>query len=198
MGETFIPGEPCVYGLLEELINYLEEDEDAAVNASSAIKNDFETQDGTSHSTANARLEAIRALNPAWIMSTPITEKKSTFIARAAHVTRPDLAAKFLQHLLLTDKKASKATHNVTAWRMRGGEAIYQDCDDDGETAAGGRLLHLMQIMDVWDVMVVVTRWYGGVQLGPDRFRIINQVARDALVQGGWAKEDGEKQKGHK
>jgi putative IMPACT (imprinted ancient) family translation regulator len=30
--------------------------------------------------------------------------------------------------------------------------------------------LHLMQLMDVWDVMVVVTRWYGGVHLGPDRY----------------------------
>jgi putative IMPACT (imprinted ancient) family translation regulator len=46
-----------------------------------------------------------------------------------------------------------------------------------------------MQLMDVWDVMVVVTRWYGGIQLGPDRFRIINTAAREALVQGGFAKE---------
>jgi hypothetical protein len=25
-------------------------------------------------------------------------------------------------------------------------------------------------------VMVVVTRWYGGVPMGPDRFRVINAV----------------------
>lgn len=42
--------------------------------------------------------------------------------------------------------------------------------------------------MDVWDVVVVVTRWYGGVKLGPDRFRIINAAARDALVKGGFEK----------
>lgn len=45
-----------------------------------------------------------------------------------------------------------------------------------------------MQLMDVWDVVVVVTRWYGGVKLGPDRFRIINAAARDALVKGGFEK----------
>jgi len=45
----------------------------------------------------------------------------------------------------------------------------YQDNDDDGETAAGGRLAHLLQVMDVWNMLVVVSRWYGGVKLGPDR-----------------------------
>ena len=55
--------------------------------------------------------------------------------------------------------------------------------------------------MDVWNAMVVVTRWYGGVQLGPDRFRIINQTARDALVKGGLvqdAAKEGTKKKGRK
>ena len=62
--------------------------------------------------------------------------------------------------------------------------------------------MHLMQLMDVWNVVVVVTRWYGGTKLGPDRFRIINSVARDALVKGGFVKtEDNkahEKEKGGK
>ncbi|KAG5926753.1 hypothetical protein E4U42_002972, partial [Claviceps africana] len=62
-----------------------------------------------------------------------------------------------------------------------GAELQFQDCDDDGETAAGGRLLHLMQVMDVWGVVVVVSRWFGGVKLGPRRFAVINAVARDGL-----------------
>ena len=72
------------------------------------------------------------------------------------------------------------------------GETVVQDYDDDGETAAGGRLLHVMQLMDVWNVVVVVTRWYGGIQLGPARFRLINDVGRDALVKGGFTKEKEE------
>lgn len=74
----------------------------------------------------------------------------------------------------------------------------YQDCDDDGETAAGGRILHLLELMGVWDAMVVVTRWYGGIHLGPDRFRIINQTARDAIVKAGFAQhgaKEGTKKK---
>ncbi|OJJ48956.1 hypothetical protein ASPZODRAFT_129298 [Penicilliopsis zonata CBS 506.65] len=132
---------------------------------------------------------------PEWILSEVVTEKKSIFVGRAAHVTSVEQARGFIDHLLATEKKVAAATHNISAWRIRqqsatNGERVFQDCDDDGETAAGGRLLHLMQLMDVWDVVVVVTRWYGGVLLGPDRFRIINAVGRDALARGGFAREE--------
>ena len=97
----------------------------------------------------------------------------------------------YLAHLLATDKKVAKATHNITAWRIRGEAGVqYQDCDDDGETAAGGRLLHLLELMNSWNVMVVVTRWYGGVHLGPDRFRLINQCGRDAVVKAGFGPQE--------
>jgi putative IMPACT (imprinted ancient) family translation regulator len=105
-----------------------------------------------------------------------------------------------VQHLASTDKRAAKATHNIAAWRIRGppdSGTRFQDYDDDGETA-GGRLLHLLQLMDAWDVVVVVSRWYGGVQLGPDRFRIINGVARAALILGGFVADKGEKEGGKK
>lgn len=199
--EVWLYGEPCVYGLIDELTRYIEEDKLAAAEAVS--EHEHEQDDGDEEgSTLNPNLNTSTPslVPPVWTLSTPVTEKKSIFLARAAPVSTPTLAAAHLQHLLATDRRAAKATHNITAWRIRGGgETVYQDCDDDGETAAGGRLLHLMQIMDVWDVMVVVSRWYGGVQLGPDRFRIINQVARDALVLGGWGREDpGGGKRGHK
>jgi putative IMPACT (imprinted ancient) family translation regulator len=54
---------------------------------------------------------------------------------------------------------------------------VIQDNDDDGETAAGSRLAHLLQVMEVRDVCVVVSRWYGGIKLGPDRFA--NPCLRD-------------------
>lgn len=59
------------------------------------------------------------------------------------------------------------------------------DYDDDGETQAGSRLKHLLEILEVENVLVVVTRWFGGVHLGPDRFKHINQAARDALELAG-------------
>jgi putative IMPACT (imprinted ancient) family translation regulator len=38
--------------------------------------------------------------------------------------------------------------------------AKHIDNDDDGETAAGSRLLHLMSILDVKNVVVVVSRYF--------------------------------------
>ncbi|KAK2763098.1 hypothetical protein FQN54_009732 [Arachnomyces sp. PD_36] len=135
---------------------------------------------------------------PNWTLSDIISEKKSVFVGRAVTVESKEEAESYLDHLLATEKKVASATHNITAWRIRQRnkqgavtDTVIQDFDDDGETAAGGRLLHLMQLMDVWDVVVVVTRWFGGVKLGPDRFRLINAAGRDALVKGGFAKKEG-------
>jgi putative IMPACT (imprinted ancient) family translation regulator len=53
--------------------------------------------------------------------------------------------------------------------------------------------------MDLWNTMVIVTRWYGGQKLGPRRFTLINQAARDAFVKAGLVNEGGAgtKKKGH-
>lgn len=39
------------------------------------------------------------------------------------------------------------------------------------------------------NVLVVVTRYFGGIHLGPDRFKHINQSARNALEVGGFLDE---------
>ncbi len=39
------------------------------------------------------------------------------------------------------------------------------------------------QILDVRNVLVVVSRWYGGILLGPDRFKHISNCARSILIQ---------------
>ena len=127
---------------------------------------------------------------PAWFVSEPLTFNKSTFVARICPVSSMADVTDAVSHLLASNKKVASATHNIKGWRFRSDNAsgMTQDYDDDGETAAGGRMLHLMQLMNVSDVLVLVTRWFGGVKLGPDRFRIINNVARDALIQGGFTK----------
>jgi hypothetical protein len=176
LSKVYRPGEPCMYDLIEEMNVVLEDGSDLKP---------AETVDDADASIA-APTENGTPAN--WTVGAQITEKKSVFVARAAAASSPDEAKAFIQHLIATDKRVAKATHNMAAWRIRGadGTTSYQDCDDDGETAAGGRLLHLLQVMDCWGVCVVVSRWYGGVKLGPDRFRLINSAARDVLVAGGF------------
>ena len=141
---------------------------------------------------------------PKWTTSAPLTIQKSTFLAHAAPCTSRPEALSHIATLISSSKKLASATHNITAYRIRLRQqaavssgalpaSYIQDSNDDGETAAGSRLLHLLQVMGCEDVVVVVTRWYGGVKLGGERFRCIGNVAREALVEGGWGRNPKEK-----
>ncbi|XP_037080155.1 protein IMPACT-like [Pollicipes pollicipes] len=83
------------------------------------------------------------------------------------------------------------------AYRIGGATsgAFQQDCDDDGETHAGARMLHLLEILAVRDVVVVVSRWFGGILLGPDRFRHINNATRGVLLLSGVLRPPEDKKK---
>eukprot|EP00198_Chlamydomonas_reinhardtii_P003848 XP_001693184.1 predicted protein [Chlamydomonas reinhardtii] len=78
-----------------------------------------------------------------------------------------------------------KSTFQAHVAPVKSFEEVAADYDDDGETAAGGRLLHLLQAADVRNVVVVVSRWFGGVLMGPGRFTAINNTARVLLEQMG-------------
>ncbi|KAL2608170.1 hypothetical protein R1flu_026743 [Riccia fluitans] len=126
----------------------------------------------------------------------PLVDRKSVFIASVASVTSVQEVQDVKQYLL-SNPKIAKATHNILAYRIvqprtgKGkhgleGETVISDCDDDGENAAGGRLLHLLEMCKCKNVVVVVSRWYGGTLLGPDRFKHINNVARELLDAQGF------------
>ncbi|CAJ2508198.1 Uu.00g093840.m01.CDS01 [Anthostomella pinea] len=192
LGSVYQPGIVCLFDAIEELARLLE----------SLAPEDEPQADPTPEEAEDVPADAdvrdeMDMKEPPWVLSDPVVELRSTFIARCAAVSSTVEAEAFVQHLLLSDKKIRSATHNITAWRIKGpNNTTFQDCNDDGETAAGGRLLRLMQLMDLWDVMVVVTRWYGGHKLGPHRFALINQAARDSFVKAGLVRDSSTKKKG--
>lgn len=118
-----------------------------------------------------------------WSISDPIIDRKSTFVAFAKSVSSVKEAEDCL-YSLLEDKKIARATHAMRAWRIKHDKGFYQDCDDDGETAAGGRMLHLLTVMNAENIIAVCVRWFGGIHLGPDRFKHINNATRDAIFKG--------------
>lgn len=210
---VFQEGNVCLYDALEEFERRKADDDETSEEPITSLD---DGNDGKkSENDQNEEIQDVADMlvdPPSWVVSDPIVENKSTFVAHVAAVSSAEQARQYLQHLLASDKRIRSATHNISAWRIRGPTALgtnsnssttgppssssstavaaitsYQDCDDDGETAAGGRLLHLMQVMEVWGAMVVVTRWYGGVKLGPRRFAVINSVARDGFVKAGLA-----------
>ncbi|CAL8111480.1 unnamed protein product [Orchesella dallaii] len=117
----------------------------------------------------------------------PLTDRKSTFQAHVAPINEI-CQVRLVLNQLYENKKIAVATHNMYAYRILKQEpnTWLQDCDDDGETHAGSRLLHLLQILNCRNVMVVVSRWYGGIQLHADRFKHINNVARQTLSEFGF------------
>lgn len=56
---------------------------------------------------------------------------------------------------------------------------LNQGSKDDGERWGGERILRVMQSQGVIDAVVVVSRWYGGIQLGPARFAHIETCAQE-------------------
>lgn len=128
------------------------------------------------------------------------TDRKSVFIAHLAPLTSPSSLPPLLSYIH-THPRYSRATHNISAYRLSSPSYTESGCDDDGEDRAGGRLLRLLEVTGVVNVVVVVTRFYGGVKLGPERFRIINNVARELLEREGWIEDkkgEGGKGKGGK
>lgn len=85
--------------------------------------------------------------------------RHSRFLAQAAPVESPEEALAFIARVSDPD-----ATHNCWAWR------IGQDCrsSDDGEPAgtAGRPILAAIDGQGYDRVVVVVTRWFGGIKLG--------------------------------
>ncbi|KAM3449139.1 hypothetical protein MY3296_007177 [Beauveria thailandica] len=205
------PGAVCLFDAVEEFLRRrLDEERAAAAASPAAVKQQQQQQQqldgqgkeelGCASTTPpeSSEVSSVQAVDvatlppPVWTLSEQIVDTKSTFVAHVARVTCPLQARSYVAQLLASDKRIRSATHNMTAWRIRGpGAATFQDCDDDGEDAAGARLLHLMRLMELWDAMVVVTRWYGGVKLGPRRFAVINAVARDGFVRAGMVAEGG-------
>lgn len=124
-----------------------------------------------------------------------LTDRRSTFQPHLAPVFHKS-QIKMVLNKLYENKKIANATHNIMAYRIvsQGQNRIVSaGCDDDGETQAGSRMLHLLQILNVENVMVVVSRWYGGIHLGADRFKHINNCTRTILDQAGYITNKDEK-----
>ncbi len=85
--------------------------------------------------------------------------KKSRFIAHAACVTSQAESLDFYESVI-----DPQATHNCWAWRIN----FQVRSSDDGEPSgtAGRPMLNVVERRKLENVMVVVTRYFGGIKLG--------------------------------
>ncbi len=102
---------------------------------------------------------------PAAEARTEIEVKRSRFIATAVPAFTVAEAKAFIARI---KSEFSDATHNVPAFIIGYGTAVTAHCNDDGEPSgtAGRPILAVLQGSGLGDIALVVTRYYGGTNLG--------------------------------
>lgn len=90
--------------------------------------------------------------------------QKSRFIAYTSHVETEAEARDFVTAI---KKKHFDARHNCSAWVL-GADSSQQKYNDDGEPGgtAGNPILEAIKQHGLTNVVVVVTRYFGGIKLG--------------------------------
>jgi uncharacterized YigZ family protein len=111
-------------------------------------------------------------------------EKKSIFIGHVKRVETEEEAKEFIQNVKSQHKEAR---HNVYAYII-GENRMIQRYSDDGEPHGTGGIpmLEVLKKNDITDVVVVVTRYFGGILLGTGGLaRAYSKGASLAIIEAG-------------
>lgn len=94
-----------------------------------------------------------------------IIEKKSKFIADLIYVSSEEMAEQEIQKIR---KQYYDARHHCYAYRIQKNQEFVLKSSDDGEPSgtAGAPMLNLLVQNNLANVLVVVTRYFGGILLG--------------------------------
>lgn len=98
-------------------------------------------------------------------VQTEIIEKKSKFIANLFYIESIKEAEEIINKI---KKKYFDARHNCIAFRVIEKDRLIEKSSDDGEPSgtAGAPMLNILQKNNLVNVLVIVTRYFGGVLLG--------------------------------
>ena len=94
-----------------------------------------------------------------------IVEKKSKFIANLIYVKSQEEAEEYLKSIR---KRYYDAKHHCYAYSIMTKDGIINRSSDDGEPSgtAGAPMLNIINKNELINVLVVVTRYFGGILLG--------------------------------
>ena len=106
-------------------------------------------------------------------------EKKSKFIGYIKPVSTVEEAEKFIASIR---EMHPNATHNVPLYRVVEEGQEYFKYNDDGEptNTAGKPMAEILNILDVYNVAIVATRYFGGIKLGAGG--LIRNYAKTAKI----------------
>lgn len=94
-----------------------------------------------------------------------LTEKKSKFIANIFYVENTTEVEEKIKEI---KRKYFDAKHNCIAYRVIENDSIIEKSSDDGEPSgtAGAPMLSILQKNNLCNILVIVTRYFGGILLG--------------------------------
>lgn len=97
--------------------------------------------------------------------SSEIIEKKSKFIGNLVYVNSVEEAENIIKQ---TRKKYYDARHNCFAYSIMTKDGIVNRSSDDGEPSgtAGAPMLNIINKNELINVLIIVTRYFGGILLG--------------------------------
>lgn len=98
-------------------------------------------------------------------VSSELIEKKSKFIANAFQVKNKEEAENRINEI---SKEYFDAKHNCYAYIINDGKNIIEKMSDNGEPSgtAGMPILNVLKKRNLQNVLVIVTRYFGGILLG--------------------------------
>ena len=94
-----------------------------------------------------------------------VVEKKSKFIANVFYVESREESEEIIKKI---NKQYHDARHNCYAYRVITSDGIIEKASDDGEPSgtAGAPMLTILSKNNLANVLVIVTRYFGGILLG--------------------------------
>lgn len=111
--------------------------------------------------------------------TTQFTEKHSRFIGYVSHTTTDEEAVAFIEKIRSLN---SDSRHNVYAYVLNDGNRMRYSDDGEPHGTAGKPILDIINGMELKDVTVVVTRYFGGILLGTGGLvRAYSKAAKDTL-----------------
>ena len=111
--------------------------------------------------------------------SAEFEERNSLFIGHAGPIRDEQEAMAFIKQ---KQREYADATHNVWAYLLKGGIVARYSDDGEPQGTAGVPVLECMRKSGATDMVVVVTRYFGGILLGAGGLvRAYSHAARIAL-----------------
>lgn len=124
------------------------------------------------------------------VVSAEIVEKKSKFIANLFFVESVQDAEDKIKNI---KKKYYDAKHNCYAYIINNENQVTKKSSDDGEPSgtAGAPMLEILEKQGFANVLIVVTRYFGGILLGTGGLvRAYSEALKEAIKKASFANQE--------